>query len=86
MLLNKPYSTKDVGVRYGVDAHTIGDWIRKGCPTPEGRVFLPARKFGRGWKIYEEDLVLFEHRLRRSASDRPRLDLGPDNPTEENTK
>ncbi len=74
MVLPRPYSTREVGARYGVTAHTIGDWIRLGCPTPEGRVKLPAAKYGRGWKITEEDLLLFEHRLRPSGIERPDLD------------
>ncbi|MBK1634158.1 helix-turn-helix domain-containing protein [Rhodovulum adriaticum] len=68
------HDTATVAKRYGVSPRTIRDWIEKGCPTPQGRVKLPAAKFGRGWKIRGEDLLLFEHRVRPRQT-RPALDV-----------
>jgi hypothetical protein len=72
--MRKYYDTTKVGERLERDPHTIRDWIRFGCPTPKGKVKLPASKFGKKWMVKDEDLELFEHRV-RSRSERPDLDL-----------
>ncbi len=74
MPLPNTYTTTEIAERYRVTAHTVTDWIRKGCPTSAGRVKLPANKFGRKWQITDEDLLLFEHRARPSSNERPGLD------------
>ena len=67
------HSAKDVARKLKRDPHTVRDWIRFGCPTPKGKVKLPAAKFGKTWMVKDERLA-FEHRV-RSQSERPDLDL-----------
>ena len=68
------YTTAAAGERLGRSARTIRAWITEGCPTPKGRVRLPAMKLGREWQVTEEGLAVFEARARLS-SDKPGLDL-----------
>ena len=68
------YETDDLASRYRCDVRTIRDWIMHGCPTPSGRVKLPAVKLGRKWQVREDWLLLFEHRV-RPPSGRPDLDV-----------
>lgn len=70
-----PYTTTEIGKRYRKHPHTIRDWIRFGCPTLQGKkVKLPAIRIGRSWMIREEDVAVFEMRL-RPLSGGPKLDL-----------
>ncbi|WP_342665305.1 helix-turn-helix domain-containing protein [Roseicyclus elongatus] len=71
----KIYTTEELAARFRCTPRCIIDWIRKGCPTGDGRVKLPARKLGRRWFATEEDVVLFEHRSRPSNDGRPALEL-----------
>ena len=48
----------------------IRDWITRGCPTDDKPVKLQAAKFGKSWRIKEEWLLVFEHRV-RTLSGRP---------------
>ena len=52
----------------------IRDWINRGCPTDGQLVKLQAAKFGKSWRIKEEWMVMFEHRV-RTLSGRPDPDL-----------
>jgi hypothetical protein len=72
--MRKYIDTAEIGRRFGRNPHTIRDWILFGCPTPAGKVKLRATKFGKKWMVKDEDLELFEHRV-RSQSERPDLDL-----------
>lgn len=56
--------TNAVAARYKRSPRTIRGWIMHGCPTPNGRVHLPAMRMGRTWMVREEDCLLFEHRTR----------------------
>lgn len=67
-------SVKDVATRLGKSTRTIRDWIATGCPTPSGRVSLPAFRAGKGHLIDADDLDIFEVRLRRAGGRRD-LDL-----------
>jgi hypothetical protein len=58
------YDTRELAARYRRSPRTIRDWIERGCPTPDGRVRLPAMRLGRAWVVREEDRMLFEHRIR----------------------
>ncbi|RDC68046.1 DNA-binding protein [Rhodovulum sp. 12E13] len=58
------YDTRELAARYRCSARTIRDWIEFGCPTPHGRVKLPASRMGRRYVVREEDRMLFEHRIR----------------------
>ena len=73
MDLPQYYSTASVAAKLNVSPRTLRDWIADGCPTPHGRVKLEAAKLGRSWKIHEDWLVLFEHRVRPRGG-RPDLD------------
>ena len=70
----KFYDTAELGRRFKVHPHTIGDWIRTGCPTSNGRVKLQAVKLGRRWQVAEEWLAVFLLRA-RPFSGRPELEL-----------
>jgi hypothetical protein len=52
----------------------IRDWINRGCPADGKLVRLQAAKFGKSWRIKEEWMVMFEHRV-RTLSGRPDPDL-----------
>lgn len=52
----------------------IRDWINRGCPASGQLVKLQAAKFGKSWRIKEEWMVMFEHRV-RTLSGRPDPDL-----------
>ncbi len=67
----KYYSAKEVGEMFDRDPHTIRDWIRFGCPTPDGKVKLQGVKLGKSWVVKEEWLAVFEIQARP-------LDGGPD--------
>lgn len=58
------YDTRDLAERYRCSARTIRDWIEFGCPTPHGRVKLPASRMGRRYVVRDEDRMLFEQRIR----------------------
>lgn len=79
MLKREIYTTAQVAKHYGVSPRTIRDWISTGCPTPNGPIKLQAAKYGRSWKFTEEDLLLFEHRVRPRQG---RLDLDAEDPDE----
>lgn len=68
------YSVEEVAAFLRRSPRTIRDWIRHGCPTPDGPVRLDAAKLGRAWTIKDEWLVLFEHRVRPDRG-RPELEL-----------
>jgi transposase len=72
--MNGPYDTTEVGARYKVHPHTIRDWINRGCPSKGKKVKLTASRVGRKWMIREEDLAVFEMRLRPLGGG-PELDL-----------
>ncbi len=73
-ILPRYYETDELARHFRRDPHTIRDWIRFGCPTPHGRVKLPAVKLGKKWVVREDALALFEHRV-RPVFGRPELDL-----------
>lgn len=52
----------------------IRDWINHGCPARGQLVKLQAAKFGKSWRIKEEWMLVFEHRV-RTHSGRPDPDL-----------
>lgn len=59
--MSKMYTCEDVAERYGVQVITVWDWIRKKK--------LPAIKIGKGYRVREEDLKVFEEsRLTTNAS------------------
>ena len=68
------YTTATAGEHLGRSARTIRAWMTEGCPTPKGRMRLPAMKLGREWQATEGGLAVFEARARLS-SDKPDLDL-----------
>lgn len=68
------HSVAGVATRFGRSPRTIRDWIATGCVTPSGRIRLPAIRAGKALMIDDEDLELFELRLRRATA-RPSLDL-----------
>ncbi len=52
----KMYSCEEIAERYDVKIITVWDWIRKKK--------LPAIKIGKGYRIHENDLKLFEDERR----------------------
>lgn len=57
-------TTEDVGRKMRRHPRTIRDWIRKGCATDRGRIFLEGTRAGKSWLIHPDWLALFEHRIR----------------------
>lgn len=76
--MRKYHSIKSLARRFGRSERTVRDWTHAGCATATGRVRLPAIKAGKKLMIEDEALAVFELRLRRASTDRPRLDLDPD--------
>lgn len=74
-MARKLYTTAALAERFECTSRCISDWIRKGCPTGNGRVKLPAMKLGCRWFATEEDVLLFEYRARPSEGGRPDLEL-----------
>ena len=74
--MSKPtyYSVAAVAEIFDRDPHTIRDWIRFGCPTPNGRIRLQAAKLGKSWTVKDEWLAVFELRV-RPLEGRPNLQL-----------
>lgn len=58
----------EVAVRYGRSSRTIREWITNGCRSGASIVTLPAMKAGKGWLIAEEDLEIFDLRLKRATT------------------
>lgn len=54
--MSKMYTCDEIAERYGVQVITVWDWIRKKK--------LPAIKIGRSYRIFEDDLKLFENARR----------------------
>lgn len=54
--MSNMYTCDEIAERYGVQVITVWDWIRKKK--------LPAIKIGRSYRIYEDDLKLFENARR----------------------
>lgn len=50
--MSKMYTCKEIAERYGVQIITVWDWIRKKK--------LTALKIGKGYRIREEDIKVFE--------------------------
>lgn len=67
MLDRQYYSTKEVARRLGKSPRTVRDWIANGCPTPRGRVVLPAIQAGKSLLIDRDELDVFEVRIRRAG-------------------
>lgn len=62
----------EVAARYGKSARTIRDWIIRGCRCGASVIHLSAMKAGKGWLISENDLELFDLRLKQATT---RLEL-----------
>lgn len=69
------FTVKEVATMMRKSERCIRDWICHGCPVHGGHEKLRAVKFGKSWRIKEEWLVLFEHRVRSQSGERPNPDL-----------
>ena len=74
------HTTVEVADHFRCSARTVRDWIARGCPIEAGPVRLGAFKRGKDWLIPDDELWLFEHRVRPP---RRRPDLDPDEPSGE---
>ena len=45
------YDTGEVARRFKRSERTIRDWIRHGCPTPDGLIRMEAAKVGKRWLV-----------------------------------
>lgn len=69
------YTVKEVATKLRKSERCIRDWINRGCPVEGSLVKLRAAKFGKSWRVKDEWLVLFEHRVWSRSGERSHPDL-----------